>query len=170
MLELNLVMSSNFEKVVDFNRQFGVPVFETPQPNITKTNPELTKLRLDLIKEEVQELEDAINTHDFTEIADALSDILYVVYGAGCSFGIPLDTTFDIVHRSNMSKLCKTEEVARQTVEWYQKEFEEKRLEYDSPNYRKSVDGKYWVVYNESTGKILKSIEYQKVSFEGVLE
>ena len=158
---------SNFEKVIEFNKSFGVPVFNTPQKTITEDDPKLTKLRLDLILEETKELQEAIMTHDFTEIVDALSDILYVVYGAGASFGIDLDKAFDIVHRSNMSKLCVTEDEAKETVQWY--EDNKKKTGYDSPGYRKSEDGKYWVVYNKSTGKILKSINYTPANFKEIL-
>tara|TARA_A100001015_G_scaffold64441_1_gene71121 strand:- start:5167 stop:5673 length:507 start_codon:yes stop_codon:yes gene_type:complete len=156
---------TNFQKVMDFNKKFGVPVFDTRQTQVTKDNPSLTKLRYDLIAEEVSELKEAIDTHNFTEIIDALSDILYVVYGAGCSFGIDLDKTFDIVHRSNMSKLCTSEEIAQQTVGWYKQQRDLGNSPYDSPAYRKADDGEYWVVYNESTGKILKSIKYTPAKF-----
>ena len=63
------------------------------------------RLRLDLIKEELDELEQATKDKDLTEIADALTDILYVTYGAGCAFGIYLDKCFKEVQRANMSKL-----------------------------------------------------------------
>ena len=158
---------SNFEKVIEFNKSFGVPVFDTPQKTITEDDPKLTKLRLDLILEETKELQEAIMTHDFTEIVDALSDILYVVYGAGASFGIDLDKAFDIVHRSNMSKLCVTEDEAKETVQWY--EDNKKKTGYDIQGYRKSEDGKYWVVYNKSTGKILKSINYTPANFKSII-
>ena len=158
---------SNFEKVVEFNESFGVPVHSSPQKTITEDDPKLTKLRLDLILEETKELQEAIDTHNFTEIVDALSDILYVVYGAGASFGIDLDKAFDIVHRSNMSKLCVSEEEAKETVQWY--EDNKETTGYDSPAYRKSEDGKYWVVFNKNTGKILKSINYTPANFKTIL-
>tara|TARA_B100001741_G_scaffold227944_1_gene189506 strand:+ start:411 stop:758 length:348 start_codon:yes stop_codon:yes gene_type:complete len=75
-----------------------------------KDNPEfpnskIVQLRIDLIQEELNELKEAINNKDIVEVADALTDILYVTYGAGHSFGIDLDSCFDEVQRSNMSKL-----------------------------------------------------------------
>ena len=73
--------------------------------------------------------------------------------------------TFSLIHDSNMTKLCKTEEEAIQTVEWYKAN--ENR--YDSPTYRLSDDKKYYVVYNKSTGKILKSINYSPVKFDSML-
>ena len=72
-------------------------------PSMPDTN--LAALRLDLINEEVQELRDGLGKRSMLEIADALTDILYVVYGAGHAFGIDLDECFNEVHRSNMTKL-----------------------------------------------------------------
>ena len=71
----------------------------------TLPNDDLAQLRLDLIQEEVDELQEALDAKDIVEIADALTDILYVTYGAGHAFGIDLDTCFTEVQRSNMSKL-----------------------------------------------------------------
>ena len=92
---------SNFEKVGDFMEAFGQDVLY--EPTIPGFN--LAALRLDLITEEVQELQDALANKNMLEIADALTDILYVVYGAGHAFGIDLDDCFNEVHRSNMTKL-----------------------------------------------------------------
>lgn len=246
-------MLTNFQKVRDFNISFGIGRSETP-------DDKLKKLRWDLIREESDELIDAIKTKNFTEIIDAVSDILYVLHGAADSFGqdldkyldfsiieaenkmvdmflsddikhkknlsermtdifesvnpvydifmtkhekemknlqtllfdqnypvenvmnqlavlhnlmynfayifgFNLDTTFDMVHNSNMSKLAETEEVAKQTVQWYLEN--EKR--YDSPAYRLSTikvnDEPRWVIYNQNTGKALKSIHYYPVDF-----
>lgn len=160
---------SNFEKVRDFNLQFGVPSFDSPQLNVFTEHPDLVNLRMNLIREEMSELEEAVKNHDYTETVDALSDILYVVYGMGVSIGMNLDKAFDIVHSSNMSKLCKTEEEAQQTVKWYQDQYAEGKLPYDTAAYRKSTCGDYWVVFNSSTGKILKSINYHVVDFSEVM-
>ena len=92
---------SNFEKVKTFMTTYGQEVKEYasfPDENIIK-------LRLKLIKEELEELEQALNDKNLLEVADALTDILYVTYGAGHSFGINLDACFEEVQRSNMSKL-----------------------------------------------------------------
>ena len=92
---------SNFEKVKTFMITYGQEVKESasfPDENIIK-------LRLKLIKEELEELEQALNDKNLLEVADALTDILYVTYGAGHSFGINLDACFEEVQRSNMSKL-----------------------------------------------------------------
>ena len=92
---------SNFKKVEIFMRTFEQEVKTKP----SLSNDKINKLRLDLIKEELEELTFAINNKDLLEVADALTDILYVTYGAGHAFGIDLDKCFDEVQSSNMSKL-----------------------------------------------------------------
>ena len=92
---------TNFELVGDFMQAFGQQVEDQP----TWPDFNTRELRVDLIQEEVDELVEAIANKDMVEIADALADILYVVYGAGHSFGIDLDECFTEVHASNMSKL-----------------------------------------------------------------
>jgi predicted HAD superfamily Cof-like phosphohydrolase len=155
---------TNFEKVAKFNEAFGVDRYPTPQPNIFKENPKLVELRLNLIREEVKELEDAVKNHDMVETVDALADILYVVYGAGDCFGIKLDEAYQTVHSSNMTKICISEEEAKETVEWYKKN---KADIYPTPTYKPTADEKHWIVYNKSTGKVLKSINYLPAQLEG---
>ena len=92
---------TNFEKVKLFMQTFGQEVKAKANFSDEKTN----KLRVDLIKEELEELTKAMDEKDLLEVADALTDILYVTYGAGHAFGINLDKCFDEVQRSNMSKL-----------------------------------------------------------------
>ncbi len=92
---------SNFSKVGVFMKTFGQEVKDKPSFSTDKIN----KLRLDLIKEELNELIEAMNNKDLLEVADALTDILYVTYGAGHAFGINLDKCFEEVQNSNMSKL-----------------------------------------------------------------
>ncbi len=94
---------TNFDKVGIFMKTFGQEVKTKPSFSTVKIN----KLRYDLIKEELDELNDALNKKDLLEVADALTDILYVTYGAGHAFGINLDKCFDEVQNSNMSKLDK---------------------------------------------------------------
>ena len=92
---------TNFEKVGNFMKTFGQEVKEKPSLSSDKIN----KLRLDLIEEELGELKAAMKSSDLLEVADALTDILYVTYGAGHAFGINLDKCFEEVQNSNMSKL-----------------------------------------------------------------
>jgi predicted HAD superfamily Cof-like phosphohydrolase len=92
---------TNFESVKKFMETFGQEIKEKAEFPSDK----ITSLRYDLIKEELDELKEAMDNKDITEIADALTDILYVTYGAGHAFGINLDRCFEEIQNSNMSKL-----------------------------------------------------------------
>ena len=92
---------SNFSRVGIFMKTFGQEVKDNPSFSTDKIN----KLRIDLIAEELNELTEAMKNKDLLEVADALTDILYVTYGAGHAFGINLDKCFEEVQKSNMSKL-----------------------------------------------------------------
>ena len=92
---------SNFNKVKAFMNTYGQDVKE----KASFPEDSIVQLRVDLIEEELNELKEAIKNNDLVEVADALTDILYVTYGAGHSFGVDLDKCFDEVQRSNMSKL-----------------------------------------------------------------
>ena len=92
---------TNFERVRKFMKTFGQEIKEKAQ----FPNEKVTSLRHDLIKEELDELKEAISNKDIKEVADALTDILYVTYGAGHAFGLNLDKCFEEVQNSNMSKL-----------------------------------------------------------------
>jgi len=92
---------NNFEKVKKFMSTFGQEIKNKPE----FPDEKITKLRCDLIEEELSEFKDAVKNKDLKEAADALTDILYVTYGAGVAFGIDLNKCFDEVQKSNMSKL-----------------------------------------------------------------
>ena len=92
---------TNFDKVGIFMKTFGQDVKDKPSLSSDKIN----QLRISLIKEELDELKEAMNSKDLLEVADALTDLLYVTYGAGHAFGINLDKCFEEVQNSNMSKL-----------------------------------------------------------------
>ena len=94
---------TNFEKVGLFMKTFGQEVKSKPALSSKKIND----LRIELISEELEELKEAIKNHDLKEAVDALTDILYVTYGAGHAFGVNLDKCFNEVQKSNMSKLGK---------------------------------------------------------------
>ena len=160
-------MASNFEKVVDFNTQYGVLKSKElkPLPDIIELDPVTVERCLKLIREEMAELEKAVKDNDYVEMVDALADILYVTYGAGCRIGIDMDKVFTLVHDNNMSKLCKTEEEAQRSVDDYEKRKDE--TGYTTPAYRKAPDDIHWVVYNQSDNKVLKSIEHKKVDLTG---
>lgn len=247
-------MTTNFDKVIEFNKTFGLAHYDEEQVTVFDDNPKLANLRYSLIKEEIGELAEAFETHDFIEVIDALTDILYVVYGAassfgfninelyfnsdkssktiyenvllkipefasvhigqktvkddfynlslahhylnklrdldvdlyktieeknydktktvlldtlintyllGCYLGIDLNRSFDIVHSSNMSKVCANEDEAKFTVQWYK----DNETRYDSPDYRLCYDNSRYVVFNKSTGKILKNTKYIPANF-----
>jgi NTP pyrophosphatase (non-canonical NTP hydrolase) len=162
-------MESNFRKVVEFNTQFGVLQSATliPKPDILQQDPVTVEFCLKLIREEMRELEEAVRDNDIIETVDAIGDILYVVYGMAARIGVDADYAFNLIHENNMSKLCKSEEEAIRSVEYYEEN--KNKLGYDSPAYRKAVDNIHWVVYNQSTKKVLKSIEWKPVNLEKVL-
>lgn len=235
---------SFFHSVVDFNTQFGVLAPDATfdrKLNIFTEDPKTVDFCLRLIREEVNELSDAVNNRDFVEIHDATADIVYVVWGMAARCGIDgsqlytqtedvvtnmnnkelydnksYDTSinnqfeyinncfkslekavidnnfqdmesclvrlvedcvllsrmcnvnftelFNHVHENNMSKLCKSEEEAQRSVEYYK---QNPQL-YDTPAYRLAVNGINYVVYNESTKKILKSIDYKPVDLRSL--
>jgi len=146
---------TNFDKVGKFHEVFDHPKNDCPQKNLFTEHPDLVKLRIALIREELNELEAACENHDIVEVADALSDILYVTYGAGHAFGINLDDTFNEVQRSNMTKSCENEDDAKESVRIYREDGR-----YGDPVYKKSKCGNYYIVYDQSTGKILKNYKY----------
>ena len=119
---------------------------------------ELLKINRDILKE-------AVDSYDYEVILTCLINLTYYTYHIGCVLNIDLDKSFNIVHSSNMSKLCKTEDEASETVYNYIKNDDR----YDSPKYRKSDLGDYYVVYNGSTNKILKSINYTPANFDTML-
>ena len=125
---------SNFSKVGIFMKTFGQDVKNKPSFSTDKIN----KLRLDLIKEELEELTEAMKNKDLLEVADALTDILYVTYGAGHAFGIDLDKCFEEVQNSNMSKLDQNGEPI----------YNEKGKVMKGPNYFKPNLSKFinWVL------------------------
>ena len=94
-------MASNFIRVMDFMNNFKQEVKYNPE----FPDEKVQKLRISLIEEELEELKEAMRKEDMVGVADALTDILYVTYGAGAAFGIDLDKCFEEVHNSNMSKL-----------------------------------------------------------------
>lgn len=153
---------NNFEKVKYFMSAMGQ---EIPDKVLKpKDKPDITKLRVSLIEEELNELKDAVEKNDIVEVVDALADILYVTYGAGAAWGIDLQTAFNYVHDSNMSKICSNSSEALETIQWYK---DNKADVYPEPTYRHDADGKC-VVFEKTTGKILKSINYKPVDLKAL--
>lgn len=141
-----------------------------PNSSITKENG-LDKLFIALqhVKQALNvrtETEKEENTDHRKQLGKYLCRLIYHVYRLVEVHEVDINRAFKIVHDSNMSKLCKTEEIARTTVQWYK----DNNTVYDSPAYRKSDLGEYYVVFNESTGKILKSVDYTPADFSCMLE
>ncbi|WP_425391163.1 hypothetical protein [Ekhidna sp.] len=147
-------------QVADFHKTFRHPILENPQI----PSEDRCKLRVSLIAEELKELQEAIDDNDLVEIADALCDIQYVLSGAVLEFGLgeKFKELFEEVQRSNMSKACKTEEEAKQTVTHY-------KAEKDTDAYYEERDGK-WLVYRVGDNKTLKSINYSPADLKSILE
>ena len=139
----------SLEQVIKFNITSGV------QPDFN--NKQLQKLRIDLIKEELSELETALNNNDKVETLDALGDLLYVVLGAAhcLSFENVFEKAFDKIHESNMSKFCDTYEEAIDTFNYYSEKNIDVRIE--------DVNNKF-IIKRESDGKTLKNVNYQPVN------
>ncbi len=145
--------------VAEFHKTFQHPILDSPQiPSEARC-----KLRVSLIAEELEELEEAIKAQDMVEIADALCDIQYVLSGAILEFGLKdkFNALFEEVQRSNMSKACKNEEEAIATQEHY--------LAKGVQSYYKEVDGKF-LVFREGDNKTLKSVNYSPADLKSILE
>lgn len=145
--------------VAEFHRTFKHPILKDP----AIPPEERCKLRVALLAEEVKELEVAILEKDLVGIADALCDIQYVLSGAVLEFGLAdkFKALFEEVQRSNMSKACKTEEEAKNTVAYY------KAKDGTDCYYRQA--GHMWLVYRQSDNKTIKSINYSPADLEKIL-
>lgn len=144
--------------VAEFQKQYENPILDKP------TIPSDRKdLRVDLIKEEYKELRDAVRDNDLVETADALGDIMYVLYGAILEFGFSdsFEEIFNEIHRSNMSKACESIKVAEKTINHY---YEKDGTE----SYYKKVGEKY-VVYRSNDNKVLKSVNYSPANLSDIL-
>jgi predicted HAD superfamily Cof-like phosphohydrolase len=142
--------SNSLNQVAEFHTTFKHPI--QPEPIIPAK--QRANLRVSLLAEELKELQEAIDQDDLVEVADALCDLQYVLAGAILEFGLgeKFKTLFDEVHRSNMSKACKTVEEAEQTIAHY--------LAKDgTESYYKEIDGLF-LVFRKGDDKTLKSINY----------
>jgi predicted HAD superfamily Cof-like phosphohydrolase len=145
--------------VAEFHRTFKHPVLEKP----AIPAEERSKLRVALLAEELKELEVAILQKDIVEVADALCDIQYVLSGAILEFGLgeKFSQLFEEVQRSNMSKACKSEDEAKQTVDFYKKK--------DGTECYYRREGDKWLVYRSSDNKTIKSIYYSPANLQKLL-
>ncbi|MEM7107397.1 MAG: nucleoside triphosphate pyrophosphohydrolase family protein [Bacteroidota bacterium] len=147
-------------QVAEFHHTFQHPILAKP----SIPSKQRSALRVSLIAEELQELEEAIQAGDLVEVADALCDIQYVLSGAILEFGLAnkFKALFDEVQRSNMSKACATRQEAEATVKHYSEER-------DTPCYFKEVDGKF-LVFRTEDQKTLKSINYSPADLKAILD
>ena len=153
-----------FKKVQIFNSVSGAEVYEKyNQTNFE--NEKLLKFRYDLIKEESEEIRDALENKDYGEIIDGCCDVIYVALGLMDAMGIDGDKAFQYVQDCNMSKFCDTEEDAKKSVQKY---LDDKESPYDSPAYRYNEKNGLWIVYNKSSGKILKNKNFKPPDFRNL--
>lgn len=147
------------ELVKEFHETFGAPVLETPQI----PTKERCDLRISLLQEELNELKDAISKEDIVEISDAIADLQYVLSGAILEFGLgdKFNELFLEVQRSNMSKACKSQKEAIETLLHYKEKD-------GTEGYYKEEGGK-WLVYRNGDNKVLKSINYSPANLSEIL-
>ena len=159
-------MKTDFECVGEFHETFGHPKYDTVQKTALVDNPKMVQFRIDLIQEEFNELKEGAKKFDLTEVVDALCDLKYVINGMGHVLGVNLDKAFQLVHESNMSKLCMNEKEAIESVEHYKTlpGFMDVRV-----GYRLAPDAKHYVIYNTVSGKILKSKYFHEPNFDELL-
>jgi predicted HAD superfamily Cof-like phosphohydrolase len=145
--------------VAEFHKTFKHPILPSP----TIPSEDRCKLRVALLAEELKELEVAILQNDIVEVADALCDIQYVLSGAILEFGLAekFGALFEEVQRSNMSKACRSEDEAKQTVEYYFKK--------DGTECYYKHEGGMWLVYRKSDNKTIKSIKYSPANLERII-
>lgn len=146
-------------QVAEFHKTFKHPILE----QATIPTKERSQLRIDLIAEELGELQEAVNDGNLVEIADALCDLQYVLAGAVLEFGLgaQFKSLFDEVHRSNMSKACKTIEEANETIAHY-------KANGNVDAYYKEIDSLF-LVYRNGDHKTLKSINYSPANLKELL-
>ena len=150
---------SPLNDVAEFHYTFNLPVVETPAIPDEKR----CELRINLLQEELDELKEAIQEKDITAVADALSDIQYVLSGAILEFGLgsKFKELFEEVQRSNMSKVCADHQTAEETLQYY--------LDRDgTKGFIKESESGY-LVYRESDKKVLKSVKYSPADLERIL-
>lgn len=155
---MNKIDSLN--QVAEFHKTFGAPILDKPQiPSEDRCN-----LRVELLREELNELKQAIEDKNIVEIADALCDLQYVLSGAVLEFGLgdKFVQLFNEVQRSNMSKACNTMQDAIATLSHYKKKD-------GTEGYYKKIGDK-WVVYRNGDNKVLKSIKYSQADIDGLLQ
>lgn len=149
----------SLNQVAEFHRTFNAPILDTPQI----PSKERCELRVSLLQEELNELQQAIADKDIVEIADALCDLQYVLSGAVLEFGLgeKFVELFNEVQRSNMSKACSTQQEADETIEFYKEKGQDAYSE---------VSGDKINVHRTSDNKVLKNKYYSPADLKTILE
>ena len=149
----------SLNQVAEFHRTFNAPILDTPQI----PSKERCELRVSLLQEELNELQQAIADNDIVEIADALCDLQYVLSGAVLEFGLgeKFVELFNEVQRSNMSKACSTQQEADETIEFYKEKGQDAYSE---------VSGDKINVHRTSDDKVLKNKYYSPADLKTILE
>jgi len=152
--------TNSLNQVAEFHTTFKHPIIQGP----AIPSKERSSLRISLLAEELKELQQAVDENNLTEVADALCDIQYVLSGAILEFGLgeKFKELFDEVHRSNMSKACKTIEEANLTIHHYNSTA-------NTESYHKESDGLF-LVYRTADNKTLKSVNYSPADLQAILE
>lgn len=151
-------------RVAEFNRAFQIASPAVPQLHIFGEDPEFAKQQVDLVVAEARELQGAGGTGSLREVSCALANLVYTAYSVGLSFGIDLDRAFQAVHDSNMSTLCNTAEEAELSARWHRSQVP-KGGPVPPVAVRRADDGKRWVVHNEKTGEVLRSLAWHPADF-----
>lgn len=148
-------ISQEFEYLYDHTKYMNFNVHEHRHVYIHQMEDYVRKLIL------------YITEQNMSSVKKTLESMLYITYDFGYkTLDINVDQIFDIIHTSNMSKLCSSEKEALDSISWYQLNLADR---YDTPRYKKSSSGNYWIIYNESNGKVLKNINYTKPVFSHIL-
>ena len=146
--------------VAQFHSTFQLPVLDKP----TVPDKERCALRINLLQEELDELKEALEEKDIVEVADALCDLQYVLSGAILEFGLggQFRSLFDEVQRSNMSKTCKSQKEAEETLHFY-------KTNKNTEGHIVERNGEY-LVYRNEDGKVLKSVKYSPADLKSILK
>lgn len=149
----------SLNQVAEFHRIFNAPILDTPQI----PSAERCKLRVALLQEELNELQQAIDNDDIVEVADALCDLQYVLSGAVLEFGLgeKFVELFNEVQRSNMSKACTSQQEAEETISFYREKGEEAYAEPSGDKYN---------VHRVSDNKVLKNKNYSAADLKSILD
>lgn len=157
---------SNFQYCCRLREAMGYRAQPCFQKNIVLENPELVYMHFGFIRSNYLRFKIACSTNNIVEVINSLGDLLFATYSMGHSIGVNLDAAFKIVHESNMTKVCRTEQEALDTIEHYKTL---QGFETTNVGYRPSASGPYYAMYNRDTGKILKSKYFSEPDFTQIM-